>query len=230
MSVVADFWGPLLQLQAAVLPDAVWAQGWLRLGWGLVLGALVASAAAFAGRRWGVAPGRAQGLARGLGLLALLWCVWPGEASAAFWLGLAFQAPSLSSGALGAVVLVRVCAVPGHWQRRATCTLAQARAWALPVVLLGWVLLLDSFAVWPQALYPLGFGVAAWLALLAALGLPWAWAGGAWRSQVVALGGALLLLLGFALLRLPSGNVWDAVLDPGLWLLAQLVLLGGFRN
>jgi hypothetical protein len=32
-------------------------------------------------------------------------------------------------------------------------------------------------------------------------------------------------LLLFAATRLPTGNVWDAILDPWLWLLLQLVLL-----
>jgi hypothetical protein len=42
------------------------------------------------------------------------------------------------------------------------------------------------------------------------------------------------VLLGFALLRLPSGNVWDAVLDPWLWLAAHVVgfnvLLSCYKN
>jgi hypothetical protein len=216
VSVVLDFWGQLVQVQAARLPDVAWAAVWLRAGWALVLGALVAAVWAAWGQRGGNAGGR------GLVLAVLLWCALPGEGSPAFWLGLAFQAPSLSAGMLSGLVLLRVCA-PGAVAQRAAELLAQGRAWAVPAVVLGWVLLLDSLAVWPLALYPLGFGVGAWLLVLAVFGLPWAWRGGCWRAHAAS-GLWGLLLLVFALLRLPSGNVWDAVLDPWLWLLAHVVL------
>lgn len=233
MNAVADFWGPLLQTQAAELPAPMLAAVWLRLGWALVLAALVAVAVAAGGRRCGAAPQRVRAGARGLGLAVMLWCALPGEGSAAFWLGLAFQAPSLSLGLLSALVLVQHCARPGRWTQRAADTLARMRAWAGLAVLLGWVLLLDTFAVWPLALYPLGFGVAVWLVLLAVVGLPWAWRAGAWPTHAAVVGWGLVLL-GFALLRLPSGNVWDAVLDPWLWLLAHWVgwqaFFGRYKN
>lgn len=222
MSTVVDFWGQLLQVQAAALPASVVGAVWLRLGWALVLGALAAVAVAFVGPRWGMGAGRTQTLARALALLAMLWCALPGEVSPAFWLGLAFQAPSLSLGLVGALVLVRQGAPAGVWPQRAAMMLAQMRAWAGLAVLLGWVLLLDTLAVWPWALYPLGFGVLTWLVLLALVGLPWAWRGGAWHRHGAA-AGWVLVLLAFALLRLPSGNVWDAVLDPWLWLAAHVL-------
>lgn len=221
MSAVFDFWGQLLQVQSALLPETVWAQAWLRLGWALVLGAVLAAGASCLGPRFGFAVERTRTLVCGLALGAVLACLWPGPLSPAFWLGLAFQAPSLGAGLLGALVLLRLCA-RGAVAQRAAEWLTQLKAWAVPAVFLGWVLLLDSFAFWPVALYPLGFGVGAWLLLLALLGVPWAWRGGAWRSHAAS--GILgLLLLVFALLRLPSGNAWDAVLDPWLWLLAHAV-------
>lgn len=219
MDAVLGFWGQLLQVQGALLPDTVLAQAWLRLGWALVLGALLAGCVAWVGPRRGLAAGRTRALACSVALLAALACLWPGRWSPAFWLGLAFQAPSLSMGLLSALVLVRVCGA-GAWALRAATLLAQVRGWAGLAVLLGWVLLLDSFAFWPVALYPWGFGVAAWLFLLAVLALPWAWRGGAWQQHAASVVWCGVLLL-FALLRLPSGNVWDAVLDPWLWLLAH---------
>lgn len=225
MSAVADFWGQLLQVQSALLPEAAWAQAWLRLGWALVLGAVLAAGVSGVGPRLGLrgeeGEARTRALARGLALLTVLACLWPGPVSPAFWLGLAFQAPSLSAGLLSGLVLLRVCA-RGVAAQRGAELLVQVKAWAVPAVLLGWVLLLDSFAFWPLALYPLGFGVGAWLLFLAVLGLPWAWRGGRWRDHA-AKGLWGLLLLVFAMLRLPSGNVWDAVLDPWLWLLAHAV-------
>ena len=172
----------------------------------------------------GLAAGRTRALARALALLAVLACGWPGPVSPAFWLGLAFQAPSLSAGLLSGLVLLRTCA-GGAGAQRGAALLKQLKGWAVPAVVLGWVLLLDSFALWPLALYPLGFGVGAWLLVLALLGLPWAWRGGRWRDHAASGLWGLLLLL-FALLRLPSGNVWDAVLDPWLWLLAHAAGFG----
>lgn len=221
MSTVSDFWGQLLQVQGALLPGVGLAAAWLRMGWALVLGAGLAAAGAWAGARLGLEAARCRTLARGLALGAVLACLWPGSQSPAFWLGLAFQAPSLGAGWIAGVVLLRVCA-RGAAAQRAAELLTQLKAWAVPAMGLGWVLLLDSFALWPVALYPLGFGVGAWWLLLALPGLPWAWHGGPWRAHAASAGWGLLLLA-FALLRLPSGNVWDAVLDPWLWLLAQLV-------
>lgn len=219
---VSEFWGKLLQVQTAALPSAWGTAVWLRLGWALVLAALVATLLAWWGQSRGCTDTTVRAWSRGLVAVVLLWCAVPGEASPPFWLGLAFQAPSLSLGLLGTLVLVQRCAPPGPWAQGAADVLAQMQSWAWLAVVLGWVLLLDTFAIWPVALYPLGFGVAAWVALLAVVGLPWAWRAGAWRSHAAA-GGWVLVLLGFALLRLPSGNVWDAVLDPWLWGVAHLV-------
>lgn len=212
-----------MQVQSAWLPEAALAQAWLRLGWALVLGALLATGVAGVGARKGWSALRQRQLARALALLALLACMVPGTVSPTYWLGLAFQAPSLSAGLLGALVLLCCCATGAAAQRGAEW-LAQLRGWAVAAVLLGWLLLLDSFAWWPVALYPLGFGVGGWLALLAVLGAPWAWHGGPGRQHAGSVLGGLVLLA-FALLRLPSGNVWDAVLDPWLWLLAQVVVI-----
>lgn len=183
-------------------------QHWgLRLGWGLVLAALLL----WFGRR---RPGQ---LWPGLAGLLLLWCLVPGPVSPAYWLGLAFQLPSLMTGVLclawlGAHLRRRRHAGAGHlpppaWLR----ALVPA---SLAGVALGWLLLLDTFAVLPVSLYAWGFSPAALgLAALAA-GLPWVRSGSP-RPGALLLGVVLLL---YVLLRLPSGNLWDALLDPLLWL------------
>ncbi|NVO07899.1 MAG: hypothetical protein HXX19_19130, partial [Rhodoferax sp.] len=94
--------------------------------------------------------------------------------------------------------------------------------WLLGAVLLGYGLLLDAFAVLPLQLYAAGFGPLLLAGLLLASLLPWVvgrkarcpWA---WVAPV-----ALVL---FALTRLPTGNVWDALLDPWLWVLLHIALL-----
>ena len=94
------------------------------------------------------------------------------------------------------------------------------------VALMGWYLLLETFGAWPSSVYVSGFGASlpwlgwlcslAWLLLAYALDLP------AWHVRVA---GCWLLATGlFVFTRAPSGNVWDAWLDPWLWLLANVKL------
>lgn len=205
---------------AAALPALALQQLWLRLGWGLVLAALV---------RWLVGrilvrsrfldaqdtgAGRFQrSVPWGLAAAVLLWSCWPGALSVSYWLGLAFQAPS------GLTVLLACGALWRAW-RGPVVPVAALCWWAL--ALLGWVLLLDTFAWWPLSLYAWGFGPQAlgWVALASLLPV----VRGGWRLS--AAGYALpLVLLWFVALRLPTGNVWDAVLDPWLWVWAQCVAL-----
>jgi len=186
----------------------------LVLGWALVLAWLAALLGARLAPRW----------RWGLVLLVFLWTCIPGPLAPAYWLGLAFQAPSLSAVLLAAWGL-RVRLWPGA---------ARARADASPVyllmllcaVVLGYVLLLDTLGWVHFSLYYQGFAV---LPLAVALGLAlvlalWAPAGAALRLART----LVLVLLLFALTRLPSGNVWDALLDPWLWLLAHASALRAY--
>jgi hypothetical protein len=92
-------------------------------------------------------------------------------------------------------------------------------------VLLGWALLLDSFAVLPMQLYAWGFSpVALFLVVVVAL-LPWVVSGQMAPPHLKA--GYFVVPLAalvFVAWRLPTGNVWDAVLDPWLWLGLQVWL------
>jgi len=194
----------LLSTQTPLLPPAGWGGVYRMLGWGLVL----AGIARWCLRRSGSRPA----WQRGLPLLLLLWCLWPGPLSPAYWLGLAFRVPSLLLVLLSAWFLV------SHYrpQLLMPLPLRDLRRWAWAPVLLGWVLLLDAFALWPFSLYSLGFAPLTFGVLLLLCLLPWSWQGVAQPSIVLA--SALTL---FVLLRLPTGNVWDALLDPWLWLLLQ---------
>jgi hypothetical protein len=197
-------------MSAPALPSLWLMQLWLPLGWAVVLAALVVLAS--------VRCTRHRGVVWGLPLLMALWTLWPGEWSPAYWLGLAFQAPS--------AMLVLLSAWLGGCALRGTRMDARppsgAMALVVAAVLLGWALLLDSFAQLPVALYGLGFASPA-LAVVALLSLlPLLQAGAATRMSTWL---APLALLLFVLLRLPTGNVWDAVLDPWLWLGLQGYLL-----
>ena len=102
-----------------------------------------------------------------------------------------------------------------------------AYQWVLPAlaVALGYVLLLDTFVVLPWQVYAWGFSPALLLGLLALSLLPWVVHGRAALAAGPGVWIAPLSLLLFAATRLPTGNLWDAVLDPCLWLLLQYVLL-----
>lgn len=218
---------PWLATDAPALPSLAAMQFGLHLGWSVVLAWLGVVAV----QRWW--PGRPAGWRRlgGVALLLALWTWVSGPMSPAYWLGLAFQTPSvvtvlLCSGMLWEyfVVASGMAPQPGVAAR---VTDRWTVGWAVLGVLLGWALLLDTFALLPVQLYAWGFSpLALGLACAAAL-VPWVFGGGApsgrvacWRPWVVA-----MALLVFVAVRLPTGNVWDAVLDPWLWLVLHGYLL-----
>ena len=230
-------------LAAPLLPGPVAQQLGLHLAWAVVLAAL-ASALATA-----LATALARGLAPrwrlGLTIAAALAALVPGPNGVVWWLGLAFQSPSIASVVLAAGWLIgRAFSVapPGavqgpppplspspsqHQVSGARLTVKPGHVVAAAALaLLGWVLLLDTLALLPQwpllprAIYPSGFGFGALAGLLALAVLLCA-------LPASRMAGAGLLLVGavFAVTRLPTGNLWDALLDPWLWLLAQALLV-----
>ena len=227
-SLFAD-WVALGAHSAPLLP-ALDSLPWLRhTAWSLVLTALVVLLGA---RRRGAGTGTGAGTRTGLlAVLAAAWAWVPGEWGLAYWLGLAFQIPSLLSCVLALGVLVRAFALrtmpgreasgvmgPGAADRSYPDLSAWAAVYMGAGVLLGWVLLLDTFALLPVPVYAWGFGSAAFLLVCALALLPWVVAGaGVWRASGVWQVAVAVALFGVS--RWPSGNVWDAVLDPWLWLL-----------
>jgi hypothetical protein len=163
--------------------------------------------------------------------LVVLWASLPGPLSASYWLGLAFQLPSLTSAALGLLAMgMALRPVPGlapGLTTPETRPLWRTLRWL--AVGLGWLLLLDLLALLPLALYPWGFGTPA-LALALLVLLPLGWRFGGLRSAQPTLLMAAALLLVFVLTRWPSGNLWDALLDPLLWLGLQLQMLLNLRQ
>lgn len=133
----------------------------------------------------------------------------PGALSPAYGLTLVFQYPS---GLLTGYSLVAICS---RWQERPVNFLLHP-LFALTLAVLGIVLYLDAFGVLALGLYYNGFDAdaATVLAVISALA-----AGAAYYFRFAVSGGAALLasVLLFSLLRLPSGNLWDALLDPLLW-------------
>lgn len=214
MSLDATVFSSLLHTTTPALPDAGLMRLYLSLGWAVVLVALGV-----------VLSSRLSCKVRSMLALGLaVWSMLPGPLSPAYWLGLAFQAPSVTSVLLCGWLLQRAWLVGvDHVAKPDGVTRGQ---WLLVLcaVVLGYALLLDTLALLPWQLYAWGFSAALLLALTVWALLPWLLSGkhiGA--SMPVWIAPAALLL--FAATRLPSGNVWDALMDPLLWLFLQGVLV-----
>lgn len=216
---------PLIVLQqlgdnsVPVLPQAVALKIGLAFFWAVVLAsaALWFSARLPRSWRWTLA-----GLVAG-------WALWPGPASPTYWLGLAFQLPSWTTVLL-CIYGLYCQAIEQKSAKTAQPTVAQStrfalKFWAVAGIVIGWVLLADSFALFGASVYHWGFGTRALAVVLAVALVPWLVWGSRQRlnfesAAVMALLPAALAL--FVATRLPTGNVWDALLDPWLWLGLQV--------
>lgn len=198
------------------LPEPAALALWLRVGWGVVLGALVFHALQRLHRPWTIGQRTASWPALAGAAVALNTLVAPGAWSAAHWLGLAFQAPS------GVLVALCAASVQAVWSAARPTTLPLPLAASLAVA--GAALYASHLAWLPLDLYALGFAPAPALGLSGAaavlsLGL-------AWRGHRAAAWSLALALGLHAALRLPTGNAWDALLDPWLWAWAVATCLG----
>lgn len=229
MDAFTAAWSHLLNAPPLLPALAVMHWGW-RLAWALVLGAgAVGLSQALAARGWG----RGCFLAPAGGVAAaavMLWTLWPGAASPAHWLALAFQSPSLVAALLCARYLwsARSTHLATPIQQLQTGTVRSGAGWWLAALgaLLGWLLLGDTLAWWLPSVYAWGFTPSALITVLGLLFILVWWGR---RSTAAQRFGALLalVLVVFVLTRLPTGNLWDALLDPWLWVVLQLALLRG---
>jgi hypothetical protein len=175
---------------------------WARLAWGVVAAALLLS----------LLPLRGMKRRAAVVLVASVAMWLPGPASPAWWLGLAFQQPSALFAALCGVSV---------WKRFADRPAQQTLPAALAAALLlgGLVLYADAVGALSIGLYPWGFDavqapVAAVVLSVIALAV-------IVRGRQHAAAWAVLLALTFhAVTHLPTGNFFDALLDPLLWLWA----------
>lgn len=191
------------------LPHLLWQNAYGRLGWAVVLAAVVLAVTALR-----QPPSRRTVLAT-LGAFAVLMSL-PGPWSPAHWIGLAFQRPS----ALG--IALCVLSIEARWSGR-TDRPTMPAALAAALAFAGALLYLDASGWIARGVYPSGFGpVGAPVAgLLIGVGAAAALVMGRGTAHALAL---LAAVLAFALCRLPTGNLWDALIDPFLWVWAVVVL------
>lgn len=192
------------------------------VSWAIVLGAL----GVWLSRSWH----RPYRLAL-VGMLMLVTLL-PGTWSPDYWLGLAFQIPSFATVGICSYVMAELLLSTRGQPSGLTLVSSQIRAleWlALAGMVLGWLLLLDTLALLPFPIYNWGFSPAAMAAMALLAVLPWLVRPLLPGAQLVTLL-ALLALTLYALTRLPDGNLWDALMDPLLWVALQWILLRRFAR
>ena len=154
--------------------------------------------------------------ATAMGVACLAW--WPDKGWSGY-AALALQSPSLLSLTWALLIIVQVA---GRGALGCDDTRVPVSAWSF-LCLLGWLLTVDTLNLWPLtwdvSLYAWGFSAPSlWLCagLVAVL---------AWRHQGPWVWHSIAVLALYALLRWPSGNVWDAWLDPAVWIVSHVHVL-----
>ena len=193
------------------LPDLAWQIAYGRVAWGIVIASVLLAL-------WPQARRLPRTVFGALLAAIAVAMALPGEASPAYWLGLAFQYPS------GMLLGLCLLGLHARWQGEKVGHLMPLPL-AATIAIAGLALYLDAIGWLSQGYYYAGFGPvgAPVVALVATAGCALALLRGRGGRQNGALLGALLL---FTLLRLPTGNLWDAVLDPLLWGWALATLAG----
>jgi len=185
---------------------------YLDISWGIVVSALIVTV--LSTRRASPIGGRGEVAATCAGVFVCMWL--PGAASPSFWLGLAFQHPSPLLVGLCGLQIVRVArSRPDH---RGVPVLPSGPAATLTA--LGLLLYAGTFLWLPYDVYQYGYwGFAAATATTVLVVFWW----GLWPSSRTLCAVAASVALLHATTRLPSGNAWDALLDPLLVLWAATV-------
>jgi hypothetical protein len=213
------------EASASITPSLSMLSIGMHLGWALTLGA----GAVLLLRTTKVTNVTSR---RIVALLIALLCLLPNEWSPSWWLGLAFQTPSLTlQGLCGLYLFQHLRTQHGTTAPLSGSTTAPLQArWPLGLLLVaiiaGWVLALDTFAVFDIALYAIGFTPYAVLAALffaCLLQLISARSAHAQNTRHYRELASIVLIATaiHVLFRLPTGNLWDALLDPWLWIMAH---------
>ena len=211
-SEFAQLLQPLLEIDSPVFPQPALRQVGVHILWGVVLATAGWRMAYVLQPRWRF----------GLAVLVGLGSSFPGPMSPAYWLELAFASPSWTSVLLCGLWLWRQTRAQApfssSWTPRPSNRIPIP--WVICGLVVGWVLALDTFAVLPiqQSVY--GWGFSSQASLVLTVGASAAWVISARGIHTL----PFLALALFVLTRLPSGNVWDAVLDPLLWLYLHICL------
>lgn len=190
------------------LPDFDVQSLFLDAGWGTVAAASMVCVACAWRRHHGRPPHR-----RPLALVAALaaCCMWlPEPWAPSFWLGMAFQHPSLVLVTLAGMAIVQLLwpQAPSRWRPLLPPIPAATLA------ILGALLYAGAFAWIPVDLYSVGYDGFAAAAIATLLVVGWTALD---RTSGLACVAVALAAFVHAATRLPTGNAWDAILDPMLF-------------
>jgi hypothetical protein len=201
-------WISFISTSSPLLPGAVLARWALPAFWAVVL--------VFAVLYFTKSLAKPRG--KWIALAVIAWAFVPGLWSPTYWLGLAFQLPSLMTVGFCAMALASYWRAGVRHRFSANISTVQWLG-----ILLGWLLLLDTFLVLPFSLYRWGYSPVM-LALLSVMAATlWAFSRARGTATV------LIVLALFVITRLPSGNVFDAVIDPWLWFALQFKAFKNWR-
>jgi hypothetical protein len=135
--------------------------------------------------------------------------------SSTHWLALAFQSPSVVTVILCLFVGLERAGLPVSTRQPEAPALRVDSVFAVAGVLVGWLLLLDTLALLPVFVFGWGWTPLALAIVVLAGLLPWVAQGGTGSHKGWVLVFAACV---FSLTGLPGSNLWDAILDPWLWL------------
>ena len=219
-----QFWSMLISQENPWLPEPFLSKTYLSVSWAVVLVAMGLGVVRWLKGSGDVAKSVGGGSARfwvmavwpwALGIWALLPAPW----SASYWLGLAFQSPSLLTTGLCAVYVAQGVRPKlmfsaqsqtfANWGLNGRQVPAALLGLVLCGIALGWLLLLDTLNLVHLQVFAWGFSP-----LAVALGLCVAWA----QPHQSLRWTVWLVMLVYVITRLPTGNVWDALMDPFLWI------------
>lgn len=132
---------------------------------------------------------------------------------------LALQSPSLLSLTWAIAYLLQAT----RWPQVASDTSrVPVAVWYL-LFALGWLLTIDTLNLWPRSwdisLFSWGFSAGSLWLCAALVGML------AWLRQGVWVWHCVVVLALYAGLRWPTGNLWDAWLDPAVWIVAHGFIL-----
>ncbi len=206
---LTSLWASFIATSSPLPPNSAVARWALPVFWSVVL--------VFASLYFTKSLAKPRG--KWIALAMVAWAFVPGPWSPTYWLGLAFQLPSVMTVGLCAMALA------SRWRKGISRPEAQTTSavhWL--GILLGGLLLLDTFLILPLSLYRWGYSPAMLGLLSVVAATLWALGRDGARHDAALV---LIVLALFVITRLPSGNVLDAVIDPWLWF---ALLFIAFRN
>ena len=88
--------------------------------------------------------------------------------------------------------------------------------------------MLDTLGVWSESFYNWGVGAAAPAIVVGLAALPWVIA----KKVLPPMSGVVIVMvtLFFVALRVPTGNMFDALIDPWLWCFLHFALIQQWRR